>query len=173
MAQILFDQVRDFTGGINYRADQFQLAKNETPRIMNLEIDPRGGIFTRAGYKKKHPNEITVDWKPKGLFNYKDATTPRIMLTTGYETVGTIDGKIYQSTGGNFSTLQYSSGNDIAVKSTNGSGMTQWLDTLYFAIGKDASQMYKSCFLSSLISLTSNNHISLFGFDFIYTNNRF
>ncbi len=143
MAQILFDQKRDFTGGLNFRADQFQLRDNESPFVLNLDVDPRGGVFSRAAYRKKHTTQVSGNWKPKGLFNYKDATTPRIMLNTGYDSVGPTDGKIYQSTGGNFSTLQYSSGNDIAVKSTNGSGMTQWLDTLYFAIGKDASQMYK------------------------------
>jgi hypothetical protein len=52
VAQILFDQIRDFTGGINFRADQFQLAPNESPSIINMEIDPRGGVFTRAGYIK-------------------------------------------------------------------------------------------------------------------------
>ena len=145
MAQILFDQVRDFTGGLNFRADQFQLADNESPFILNMDVDPRGGVFTRAGYKKKHTTQVSGNWNPKGLFNYKDASSPRIILNTGYEVVNSVptDGKIYQSSGSNFSTIQYSSGNDIAVKSPNGVGVTQWLDTLYLAVGKDASQMYK------------------------------
>lgn len=141
MAQILFNQKRDFTGGLNFRADQFQLRDNESPFLLNLDVDPRGGVFSRAGYRKKHTTQVSGNWKPKGLFNYKDATTPRIILRTGQD--GVTDGKIYQSTGGNFSTLQYSVGNDIAVKTSNGAGVTQWLDTVYFAIGKDASQMYK------------------------------
>ena len=145
MAQILFDQVRDFTGGLNFRADQFQLAKNESPFILNLDVDPRGGVFSRAGYKKKHTTQVSGNWNPKGLFNYKDTASPRIILNTGYEVVSMVptDGKIYQSSGSNFSTIQYSAGNDIAVKSTNGASITQWLDTLYFAVGKDSSQMYK------------------------------
>jgi hypothetical protein len=145
MAQILFDQVRDFTGGLNFRADQFQLASNESPFVLNMDVDPRGGVFARAGYRKKHTTQVSGNWNPKGLFNYKDASSPRIILNTGYEVVNSVptDGKIYQSTGSNFSTIQYSSGNDVAVKSSNGAGVTQWLDTLYFAVGKDASQMYK------------------------------
>jgi hypothetical protein len=143
MAQILFDQKRDFTGGLNFRADQFQLRDNESPFILNMDVDPRGGAFTRAAYRKKHTTQVSGNWNPKGLFNYKDATSPRIILNTGYETVGPTDGKVYQSSGSNFSTIQYSSGNDIAVKSTNGASVTQWLDTIYMAIGKDASQMYK------------------------------
>ena len=145
MAQILFDQVRDFTGGLNFRADQFQLANNESPFILNMDVDPRGGVFARAGYRKKHTTQVSGNWNPKGLFNYKDASSPRIILNTGYEVVNSVptDGKIYQSTGGNFSTIQYSSGNDVAIKSANGAGVTQWLDTIYIAVGKDGSQMYK------------------------------
>ena len=143
MAQILFDQVRDFTGGINYRADQFQLAKNETPRIMNLEIDPRGGIFTRAGYKKKHPNEITVDWKPKGLFDYRYPAAPHIMLTTGFNSFGPIDGSVLSSTGSDFTVLESAASTPLAVKSPNGASMTQWEDTLYIALGASATQMFK------------------------------
>ena len=143
MAQILFDQKRDFTGGLNFRADQFQLRDNESPFILNMDVDPRGGAFSRAAYRKKNTTQISGNWKPKGLFNYKDASSPRIILNTGYDSVGPTDGKIYQSTGSNFSTIEYSSGNDIAVKSANGASVTQWLDTVYFAIGKDASQMYK------------------------------
>lgn len=143
MAQILFDQVRDFTGGINYRADQFQLAKNESPQIINLEVDPRGGVFSRAGYKKKHTTAVSGNWNPKSLFNYKYQSAPRIMLTTGYESVGPVDGRVYSSTGSNFSTLDSALSTPLNVKSPNGASMTQWEDILYIALGKDATQMYK------------------------------
>lgn len=143
MAQILFDQKRDFTGGLNFRADQFQLAPNESPFILNMDVDPRGGAFTRGAYRKKHTTQVSGNWKPKGLFNYKHPTVPTIILNTGYDSVGPTDGKIYQSIGGNFSVIEYSSGNDVAVKSENGASVTTWQDTLYMAIGRDATQMYK------------------------------
>lgn len=146
MAQILFDQVRDFTGGVNYRADQFQLAKNESPFILNMEVDPRGGVFSRAGYKKKHTNAVvtpSTTWNPKGMYNYEYPSSPRIMLTTGYESVGPVDGRIYQSTGSNFTTIDGAASIPVNVKSSNGAGMTQWEDTMYFALGRDATQMVK------------------------------
>lgn len=141
MAQILFDQIRDFTGGINFRADQFQLAPNESPSIINMEIDPRGGVFTRAGYIKKHSNAVSGNWKPKGLFSFNDGTTPRIMLTTGFDSP--TDGRVYKSTGGDFTTLDSGASTPLNVKSTNGASMTTWEDTLYIALGKDATQMVK------------------------------
>lgn len=146
MPQILFDQIRDFTGGVNYRADQFQLAKNESPFILNLEVDPRGGVFSRAGYKKKHSTAVVTPgtyWNPKGLYNYEYPTSPQIMLTTGYSSTGPTDGKVYYSSGSNFSVLNSAASTPLAVKSKNGASFAQWEDVLYIARGRDATQMAK------------------------------
>ena len=76
MAQIAVQQLFDFTGGLNFRADQFQLAPNESPEMLNVEVDPRGGVFSRAGYQIKNPSPIafTGTWNPKGLYNYNSIT---------------------------------------------------------------------------------------------------
>lgn len=146
MAAIDFKQVADFTGGINFRADQFQLAPNESPGMLNVEIDPRGGVFSRAGYQTKHSTAIVTPgavWKPKTIFNYQYNGNPHIMLSTGYDTAGAgTDGKIFKSTGSNFTKLSVDAFNEVNVKSTNGASMTQWEDTMYFAIGATASYMY-------------------------------
>ena len=52
MATLELLRVDDFTGGLNLRADQFQLAPNESPRMLNVEIDPRGGVFSRGGMRR-------------------------------------------------------------------------------------------------------------------------
>lgn len=143
---IQFAQVRDFTGGINFRADQFQLAPNESPYIINMEVDPRGGIFSRAGYQKFNTAAINVNWKPKGMFNYKYPGNPHIMLTTGYESVGPFDGRVLYATTpspNDFTTLDSAASTPLNVKSPNGAGIAQWEDLLYIALGRDATQMYK------------------------------
>ena len=33
-----------FTGGLNLRSDQFNLNDNESPDLLNVIVDPRGGI---------------------------------------------------------------------------------------------------------------------------------
>ena len=43
-------QLTDFTGGLNYRADAYQLADNESPDLLNVDVDPRGGFSQRGGY---------------------------------------------------------------------------------------------------------------------------
>lgn len=142
---ISFSQVRDFTGGINFRADQFQLAPNESPYILNMEVDPRGGVFSRAGYLTFNDTAVSGNWKPKGLYNYKYSTDPHLMLTTGYDSVGPNDGRVYyaDTSNKNFTTLDSASSTPLDVKSPNGAGMAQWEDTLYIALGPTATQMYK------------------------------
>lgn len=41
--------LQDFTGGLNLRADAFSLARNESPDLLNVEVDPRGGVAIRKG----------------------------------------------------------------------------------------------------------------------------
>ena len=140
---VAFKQVEDFTGGLNLRADQFQLAPNESPGIVNMEVDPRGGVFTRAGFLNFHSTAVGSlggVWLPKKLFDYKHSVTPTILLATAYDGIS-VNGKVYQSTGGNFSVLNFSSGNPIVVKSTNGAGITQWQDTVYIATGSGTTSV--------------------------------
>lgn len=42
------ENLTDFTGGLNYSTDQFSLADNESPDMMNIDLDPRSG-FHSAG----------------------------------------------------------------------------------------------------------------------------
>lgn len=137
---IAFAQINDFTGGLNYRADQFQLAPNESPNILNMEIDPRGGLFTRAGYEPKSTSAVSFlnnVQKFRNLFAFQ-ASTPYIMMSFGYPAASgtTSCGFIYKSTGGAFTKLQSSTSSaDIPVYHEFGASFAQWEDTLYFTTG--------------------------------------
>jgi len=133
VASLQIYQQQDFTGGLNFRADQFQLADNESPKMLNVEIDPRGGVFSRGGYERINATAVSGTWSPKRLHKFTGAT-PRIMLTTG--------AKVYQSTGSNFSTLQYSAGNDIAVSYAYGASFANWGTDLYIATGVSGAGSY-------------------------------
>lgn len=57
---------KDFRGGLNLRADPFELAANESPDLLNVDLDPRGGVEQRRGIKEmpvtvSNPNLFTVD----------------------------------------------------------------------------------------------------------------
>lgn len=59
----------DFTGGLNLRRTDFQLADNESPAMLNVNMDPRGGIVSRAGWSAWNAANIIADpvsaWRPR------------------------------------------------------------------------------------------------------------
>ena len=134
MAALQIFEQQDFTGGLNLRADQFQLADNESPRMLNVEIDPRGGVFARGGYTKVNSTAVAGTWNPHRLFRF-DGATPQIMLSNST--------KVFRSTGGDFSTLAFSLSNDIAIGSSDGAGFAQWGKTLYISTGTSGNGGYK------------------------------
>lgn len=62
----------DFSGGLNLRRDQFQLAPNESPEMENISIDPLGGIYTRKGWERWNGPDIVdptvTTWDPRRAF---------------------------------------------------------------------------------------------------------
>jgi len=58
----------DFTGGLNLRRDQFTLGDNESPDMLNVDVDPRGGFYTRRGWHRWNGSDITTpvtNWRPR------------------------------------------------------------------------------------------------------------
>lgn len=134
MAQILLERYDDFTGGLNLRADQFLLARNESPDMLNVEIDPRGGVFSRGAMQRLNTTAVSGTWAPNKLHAFYGATST-IMLANST--------KVYRSTGGNFSTLAFSSGSDIATANADGASFANWGSTLYISTGASGVAGYK------------------------------
>lgn len=126
MAIQIYEQ-KDFTGGLNLRSDQFQLADNESPEMLNVEVDPRGGVFSRGGMLRFNPSNVTGTWSPQKLTPFYGATN-KLMLANGSKVM-------HLSTGNNFAYLQYSAGNDITSTSSHGACMAPWGQTLYISTG--------------------------------------
>jgi len=119
----------DFTGGLNLRADQFQLAPNESPRMLNVEIDPRGGVFSRGAMRRINTSPVTGAWRPKNLVPFYTTSSSYVMLSTGFASA--VNGDVHYSTGSNFSPLS------IPVSEQHGASFAPWGDTLYIATGQD------------------------------------
>ena len=127
MAGLNITELSDFTGGINYRADQFQLSSFESPDMLNVEIDPRGGVFSRGAQRRFHTTAVTGGtWAPNKLYPFT-GTTRQLFLTN--------DNKVYKSNGGNFTVLQSSAGVDVVTTSPHGACMAQWGSTMYMVSG--------------------------------------
>ena len=134
MPQILVTNRDNFTGGLNLRADQFQLSDSESPDMLNMEVDPRGGLFTRGAYREINTTAVSGTWAPKRLTWFK-GSSQYLMLTT--------ETRVYSSTGGNFSLLNFGSGTPVVSASTDGASLAQWGDTMYMTTGKSGVATYK------------------------------
>jgi hypothetical protein len=129
MAGLNITELSDFTGGLNYRADQFQLSTFESPDMLNVEIDPRGGIFSRGGMHQFNSTEISGTWKPHRLYNLQ-SSNPSVLLAN--------DVNAYWSTGGDFTKLQWNNAGtptDVSSTGPDGCCMAQWGDLMYISGG--------------------------------------
>jgi len=117
----------DFTGGLNLRADQFKLAPNESPDMLNMEIDPRGGVFMRGGVQRINSTVVPGTWAPKTLFAMYSGT-PYLFLSSATD--------VLYSTGSNFTSAS------VPVTSTFGASFAPWGNIMYMAIG-EATASYK------------------------------
>lgn len=126
MASLKLLRQDDFTGGLNLRADQFQLQPNESPDMLNVEIDPRGGVFSRGAMRRINSTDVAGTWNPEKMIPFY-GTTSYVMLTTGKS--GVNNGDVFYSTGGNFTSLS------LSVSYEFGAGMAPWGNKLYITRG--------------------------------------
>jgi hypothetical protein len=151
----IFEQ-KDFTGGLNLRTDQFQLADNESPEMLNVEVDPRGGVFSRGGMSRYNSVDVGGTWSPQKLTPFYSSST-NLMLVNNNRI------QRYSVSANTFVDLQFSSGNPIVCNGVHGACVAPWGDTLYIATGTGGSAVatYKwdgvSTYATALGGIVSNS----------------
>lgn len=144
---------KDFTGGLNLRSDQFQLADNESPEMLNVEVDPRGGVFSRGGMRRLNTNNVSGTWAPQKLTAFYGSTN-RLMLANS-------NGVFYLNNN-NFDRLQFSAGNNVVADSTHGACIAPWGNTMYIAtgVGATSTNTYKwdgvTTYASAVLPITTS-----------------
>lgn len=126
----------DFTGGLNLRADPFQLAENESPDMLNVDVDPRGGVFQRGGAQRLNTTAIGSiadgSFAPRKIFGWQTAT-PTLLVAA--------NGVVYSATATTFTSTT------IAYTAADGASMAPWsgaaTSVLYMALGQSTAQMVK------------------------------
>ena len=92
--------VNDFTGGLNYRADAFQLADNESPDMQNVDVDPRGGFSSRGAVIDYSTTTIggigATNFEPNKLFAW-DGAYKHLMVAANDKVFWTADGVVSSS----------------------------------------------------------------------------
>ena len=85
--------LESFSGGLNFRSDQFNLAPNESPDLLNVVVDPRGGVRMRDGVDRRNTTALSAD--VQGMWGFHtDSGTNAVMVN--YST------KVAHSTSTNF-----------------------------------------------------------------------
>lgn len=136
MGEVRILRTDDFTGGLNLRADPFQLAQNESPDMLNVDIDPRGGIFRRGGTIAYNPARIGAindgAFAPRRLFAWQ-TSTPQLLVAA--------NGVVYYTTGTTFTstTATYTAADGASFAPWNGAATS----SVYMALGQATAQMVK------------------------------
>jgi hypothetical protein len=137
--------VFDFTGGLNLRPESFQLAENELPEVLNMELDPRGGIYTRKGWERWNTADVTADaWNPRAAYLHELAAGTQYVMVAN-------NAKLFSASAGTFAQI---TGVTLGA-SPHLVDFASWGDTLYLACGR-TQQSAKTTGTGAGTLLTSN-----------------
>lgn len=137
MSQIKLFRTDDFTGGLNLRADPFQLGQNESPDLLNVDVDPRGGFAIRKGFERANASAIgsiaAASFTPEKLFHWKGSSSQLLVAANS---------KVFYST----DTSTYTD-TTIATTHAEGCSFAPWTSSstkfVYCAVGRSSAQMAK------------------------------
>lgn len=119
-------EIKNFTGGLNLRADVFQLANNETSDLLNVEIDPRGGFFSRGGIRRINSIPVSGSWTPQRL-SYFEGLESTLVLSTAT--------KPYYFSSNQFLELKIGATTSMPVSSSWGVSFAEWGNKVYMTTG--------------------------------------
>lgn len=124
MAQVALDTTADFTGGLNLRADQFKIAPNESPWLLNMEVDPAFGVRSRKGW---------ADWATVNNSTWDPRTLHSHVVGDGTEWVFLAsDGELWANGAGTF----VKAAGAVATANPHGADFAPWGSDLYVSCGR-------------------------------------
>src|SRR5262245_22745574 len=103
------------------------------PELLNMEVDPRGGINTRKGWVNTGPKVTTGLWDPRNAYAHTTSTGTRIwIVVTNTDTSGTA-GQLYGRSGAGASWVNFAAATCRAKPHL--ADFTSWGDDIYVVRG--------------------------------------
>ena len=120
----------DFTGGLALRRSNFQLSESESPDMLNVDVDPRGGFYTRRGWQRLNSEDIldteVLSWRPRNAMIHPLSGGENVVYVVNNEIVYSMD------TFGVFTALTGPDG-EAAPHDVD---FASWGDDIYMACGQ-------------------------------------
>lgn len=111
----------DFSGGLNLVSDTFRLGQNESPDMLNVDVDRRGGFQVRRGVRPYSTTALTAD--PKSLWLYTDGGGVRRVMAQVGSKVMTSTGSTWTEVGTNAASSTFTT-RGVTFKYRNSSGVS-------------------------------------------------
>lgn len=135
MAQLRPLNITDMTGGLNLRADAYSLAENESPEMLNVDPDPRGGVRSR----RRWTNFALPDSSPLSMHLWRRRTGGSILVTAAnnghmYQIAATRPGD--PTSPPTMTQVLVGAASVGCNASIHGAQFVEWTDKLYIACGR-------------------------------------
>lgn len=143
--RVRIQNIQDFTGGLNLNSDTFRVQENESPDLMNVDVDRRGGFQVRRGVAPFGTVSLGAD--TPSLWSYKHNGTQYVFAQSGLS--------IKYSSGGAWTTLAGSLGSTtVPVRNT------VFNNNLYMVRGNATSSKWDGATATVLGSTFNSNLLS-------------
>jgi hypothetical protein len=150
--------VNDFTGGLNLRADAFQLANNESPDMQNVDVDPRGGFSSRGGIVEYSTSAVDAapagSFTPNRLFAW-DGAYKHLMLAANNKVFWTADGTVSASIattnnpfGASFAAWSVGTSSFVYIACGHGNQGYKWSGTVATALTASGAGAWQDSYAS-------------------------
>lgn len=116
--QVKLEASSDFRPGLNLRADAFQLLPGESPDLLNVDVDPRGGFRLRHGVTPINSTLLTAD--ATEIWTYANgASVDQILVRDAT--------RVSSSTGGNFTTQKTYGSAPATIRAATMNNKNYWV----------------------------------------------
>lgn len=141
-----YEAVANFTGGMNARTDQLQLANGEFPYAKNIDLDRRGGALARPSWTYANPTagSRSAPWA-SSMFQFTTSTVNQIIQASGTASTYTVasvtttgSGNVFYQTVGGVASPTVTSPTAVGITSSRvcgGVAVAQVGSLAYLALG--------------------------------------